>query len=113
MTMTVDIISDALNVKSQQKYITCYLELHVGNVNNIDVTTLQLLDNSGQRINTLETPMEIGDYDSDCVPDLMVKFLIEYDLDDLFFSGDDITLEVRGKLLDETTINGEDFIRIF
>ncbi len=57
--------------------------------------------------------MEIGDYDNDCVPDLMMKFLIEYDLDDLFFSGDDITLEVRGKLLDETTINGEDFIWIF
>jgi len=112
--LDVDIVPDSLNVNSNRKYITVYLELPDGDLNDIDVNTLVLRTNAGQRIHVdMNAPTEIGDYDKDGVPDLMVKFLIEYSLSDLFFTGDYVTLTVYAYLVNGDRILGQDIVRIF
>jgi hypothetical protein len=76
---TVDLKPDTLNLKSKGKWITCYIELPEDlDVENIDISTVML--NETVPVSLLEVPApepvptEIGDYDSDGIPDLMVKF---------------------------------------
>jgi hypothetical protein len=70
----VDFRPHILNRKSKSKYVTCYIELPLGmDVNSIDVSTITLSLN-GSEIMAEPYPVKIGDYDSDTVPDLMVKF---------------------------------------
>jgi len=68
---TIDFDPDTLNLKSEGKVVTIYIELPVGwNVVNIDVSTIRL----NGTVPGLSKPIEIGDYDGDGIPDLMVKF---------------------------------------
>jgi len=68
---TVDLKPETLQIGSDGVWITCYIELPSDNVANIDVSSIRLE-------NTIPadgpSPAEIGDYDSDGAPDLMVKF---------------------------------------
>jgi len=69
---TVDINPDTLNLRSRGKWITAYIELPDGyDVGDIDVSSILL--NGTIRVDP-EAPTTIGDYDSDDIPDLMVKF---------------------------------------
>ena len=110
--MTVDFAPDALNVESQRKYFTVYLELPSGDVNDIDIPTLVLKPNGFSIHVDTEAPTTIGDYDNDGVPDLMVKFPADQ-MYDYFCMRGDVVLTVRGKLIDGTEIGGSDIVRIF
>jgi len=68
----VDIDPNTLNLASNGKWITCYIELPEDyDVNEIDINTLRLSNNTPV---DLSAPSEIGDHDMDGIPDLMVKF---------------------------------------
>ncbi len=76
---TIDIALDTLNLRSGGQWITCYIELPEGyNVSDIDVSTVMLEDTIPVYLMDVPAPhpvpTEIGDYDNDTVPDLMVKF---------------------------------------
>lgn len=72
---TIDIDPDTLNLKSKGNWITCYIELPEGyDVNQIDVNTVTLSVGSATPIAAELSPTEVGDYDNDTIPDLMVKF---------------------------------------
>jgi len=117
---TVDIQPQALNLRSKGKWITAYIELPESyDVSNINVSTIML--NSTISID-LEAPVEIGDYDNDTIPDLMVKFdrqqVIKYIMSNVDLSRlyeerfMTITLTVTGKLNDGTPFQGSDTIKI-
>lgn len=68
---TIDIDPDTLNLRSQGRWITAYIELPAGyDVEDIDVSSI-LLENT---VPAEPTPTEICDYDNDGVLELMVKF---------------------------------------
>jgi parallel beta-helix repeat protein len=67
----IDFDPDTLNLKSKGKVVTVYIELPTGyEVSQIDVSSIML----NGTVSALAKPTEIGDYDGDGVPDLMVKF---------------------------------------
>lgn len=69
--INIDFDPDTLNLKSQGKWVTVYIELPEGyDVNDIDVNTVKL----NGLIPAELAPTEVGDYDEDGIPDLMVKF---------------------------------------
>lgn len=104
----IDIDPDTLNRKSKGKWITCYIELPEGyDVADIDISTILLND-----IVPAEThPSNIGDYDNDGMPDLMVKF-DRQDVIDILEPGDNVEIIVTGELTDETWFEGMDYIRV-
>jgi hypothetical protein len=71
MWATIDLEPDTLNLKSKEKFVTAYIELPQSyDVGQIDVSSIRLNDT----VPALAKPAEIGDYDTDGVTDLMVKF---------------------------------------
>ncbi|MEO0136839.1 MAG: T9SS type A sorting domain-containing protein [candidate division WOR-3 bacterium] len=69
----LDLKPEVLNLKSQGKWITGYIEiLPPYNANDIDHTTVELC--FGDQSVESEGPWSVGDYDNDGIPDLMVKF---------------------------------------
>jgi rhodanese-related sulfurtransferase len=66
---TVDIKPETLNLKSEGKWVTCYIELPSPNLVDNIVAPIKMCG-----ISAASKPMEIGDYDGDAIPDLMVKF---------------------------------------
>jgi hypothetical protein len=116
---TVDIDPDTLNLKSKGEWITAYIELPEGyDVNDIDVSTIYLVDTIP--VDT-SAPATVGDYDSDGISDLMVKFdriaVVAY------LGTEDVTedetgtdyyeeLTIIGELTDGTQFEGSDTIRV-
>jgi len=99
---------DTLNLKSQGKWITCYIELPEGyNVADIDVSTVKLND----IVPAEAEPTSIGDYDSDGIADLMVKFNMS-SVQSILEPGDSVEITVTGELNDGTTFEGSDTIRV-
>jgi len=69
---TVDIDPDTLNLKSNGQWITAYVELpEEYSLSEIDISSILL--NESISVDP-EAPTEVGDYDVDSIPDLMVKF---------------------------------------
>ena len=69
---TISIHPKILNLESKGDWITAYIELADSyNVSDIDVSTITL---NGIIPANLEALIEIGDYDNDSIPDLMVVF---------------------------------------
>ena len=115
----VDLDPDTLNLRSRGRWITCYIELPEGyDVNDINVSTVMLDDTVPAEL----SPTEVGDYDGDDIPDLMVKFdrvevtsyiLANVDMTELFEKRFmTITLTITGYLDDGTPFEGSDTIRI-
>ncbi|UCE74262.1 MAG: hypothetical protein JSV56_00780 [Methanomassiliicoccales archaeon] len=113
----IDIDPDTLNSKSNGQWITCYIELPEGyDVANIDVSTILLND----IVPAESEPTEIGDYDTDGIPDLMVKFDRAEVLGLVGETNDyeegiksyDFTLTVTGELLDGSTFEGQDTVKV-
>jgi len=107
-TIDIDIDPNTLNLKSSGKWVTAYIESTDFDVEDIDIGTVKL-----EGTITAETqPVEVGDYDNDGIPDLMVKFnrqaLIEY-LDGL--TGP-VELTVSGLLYGSIIFNGSDTIEV-
>lgn len=68
---TIDIDPNTLNLYSKGRWITVYIELPENyNVSDINASTVKL----NGKIPAESHPTEIGDHDTDGIPDLMVKF---------------------------------------
>jgi len=119
ISATVDITPDTLNLGSKGMWITAYIELPEGyNVADINVSSVLLNETVPAELH----PTEVGDYDGDGIPDLMVKFdraeIISYILanvnmtkliEEKFMT---ITLTITGELTDGTPFQGSDTIKI-
>jgi len=112
----VNIDPNTLYMKSEGKWITCYIELPKGfDPNNIDVGSIRLKreDDIIAAVD-ISDPIKVGDYDSDSLPDLMVKFdratVIQY-LKNKNLSSGNLTLSVIGQISDKF-FAGTDTIKI-
>lgn len=104
---TIEIDPDTLNLKSEGKWITCYIELLGGlDANNIDVSTI-MLNNTVPADKTTK----IGDYNGDNIADLMVKF-DRSDVQKILKVGDKVNITVSGKTYDGNQFEGSDTIRV-
>ena len=104
----VTIKPDTLNKKSKGKWVTVYTELPAGyNVTDINVSTMML----NEIVPAELQPTEIGDYDSDGIPDLMAKFDRQAVIN-MLPVGDAVSLTVTGKLYDGTPFEGIYTIRV-
>lgn len=105
---SIDIDPDTLNLKSKGQWITAYIELNeYYDVNDIDISSI-LLENC---IPAELHPSEIGDYDNDGNPDLMVKF-DRAEVEDILTVGESVTITVTGTLFDGNPFEGSDTIRV-
>jgi len=103
----IDIDPDTLNLRSRGQWVTCYIELPEGySVEDIDVGSLLLLE----AVAAEPRPVNVGDYDADGVPDLMVKFSRSA-LAALLSPGDQ-EIVLTGFLMDGTPLVGSDTIRV-
>jgi len=67
----VDFDPDVLNLRSKGSFVTVYIELPEDfDVGEIDVSSIRL----NGTVRALDWPTEIGDYNDNGIPDLMVKF---------------------------------------
>jgi Tol biopolymer transport system component len=112
----IDLDPDTLNLKSQGKWITTYIELPEGlSVADVDVSSILL---NGTVPVDPSAPTAIGDHDKNAVPDLMVKFdraaVQQYILDNVPIEAKFMTtaLTVTGRLSDGTRFQGTDTIKI-
>jgi hypothetical protein len=106
--VSVDFDPDTLNLKSKGDWVTVYIELPDGyDVNNIDISTIMLNDVVPAELH----PTEIGDYDDDGIPDLMIKFN-RASVIAIVDPGDSVEIKITGALLDGTAFEGTDTIRI-
>lgn len=103
---TVDIQPDTLNLGSNGKWVTCYIEAPGYNVEDIDPSSVTL----GDIISAEARPTAIGNYDEDDQNDLMVKFdrasVINYIVNNGVGDGEAIELTVTGKFNDDTKFKG-------
>lgn len=125
---TIDIDPDTLNLKSNGKWITAYIELIDSyTVYDIsDLSTISLITPPGDPVQNAVSvdptdPSTIGDYDGDNVPDLMVKFDsgavislmgITDGLDDGTGTASQIKLTIMGQVSDGTYFSGEDIVSV-
>ena len=107
ITATVDFHPDTLNLKSEGRFVTVYIELPEGfYVEDIEVDTILLND----KVPALLEPTEIGDYDGDGIPDLMVKF-DRAAVQDVLVVGEQVEITITGKVAG-TFFEGIDIIRV-
>ena len=105
---TIDIDPDTLNLNSGGNWITCYIELLDGyGVADIDIGTILLND----VVPAEDHPTEIGDYDNNGIPDLMVKFDRQA-VQDILGVGNNVAITVTGELTDGTRFDGTDYIKV-
>ncbi len=104
----VDFDPDTLNLKSKGKFVTVYIELPEDfDVSEIDLFSLEL----NELVPPLPKPIEIGDYDSDGINDLMVKF-DRQELIEVLEPGKEQIVDLTGRLSDGRPIAGFDIIRV-
>jgi cysteine-rich repeat protein/parallel beta-helix repeat protein len=104
----VDFDPDTLNRKSKGKWVTVYIELPEG----YDAADIDILSLTVNGIPTSEDlPSAIGDYDEDGVADLMVKF-DRSAVQEILEPGDEVVTTVIGELMDGTSFDGTDTIRV-
>jgi len=108
----INIAPNTINLKSEGEWITAYIELPEGHdVNDINVTTVMLNDTVPAEL----YPTEVGDYDSDTIPDLMLKFnrtaVSEFILSKGIMYGN-VTLTLTGQLYNGTSFEGSDTIMV-
>jgi hypothetical protein len=103
----VDFDPDTLNLKSRGKVVTVYVELPTAyDVAQIDISSISLND----IVLALVKPTELGDYDVDGVPDLMVKFS-RCDVADMLDVGEEIVVTIAGEVAG-ISFEGNDSIKV-
>jgi hypothetical protein len=96
-----------LNLQSHGKVVTAYIELPEGHdVNEISISSIKL----NHTVPALANPTEIGDYDGDGTPDLMVKFS-RAGVDSLLTPGARAEVTVTGEVAG-IAFEGGDTIRV-
>jgi len=115
LNAVVEIEPETLNLQSKGRWITSRIELPIGyNLSDIDVSTIEL----NLTIPAEAKPIAIGDYDSDGILDLMVKFnrttVIDYILSIIETPTlpRTLALTLTGKLSNGTPFEGTDTIRV-
>ncbi len=107
ISANIDLDPDTLNLQSKGKWITGYIELPDGfDVADTDLSTIKLEGT----VPAQSQPAEIGDYDGDGIPDLMVKF-DRLAVQALLQVGE-TNIAVTGKLSDGTSFEGAATIRV-
>lgn len=120
---TINIDPDTLNLKSQGEWITAYIELPGSyDVNEIVVSTVKLITPSGDEVVVdSSAPTTVGDYDSNGIPDLMVKFdratIVEYlgtvdTVNDGTGIDEYVELTITGELTGGMLFEGSDTVRV-
>ena len=116
---TVDVDPNALNLCSKGEWVTAYIELPEGyNVSEIDIYSIKLNNTfpvSLLVVPPVPVPTEIGDYDEDGTPDLMVKFNMTELTSYICLQGikyGNVTLTISGNLTDGTQFEGEDTVKV-
>ncbi len=113
---TIDIKPETINLKSHGKWVTCYIELPDGyNVEDINISTVKITEVGREEIDPpiyAEThPTSIGDYGSDGIQDLMVKF-DRQELQGKLPIGNEVEILVMGELESGEEFRGSDKVRV-
>jgi hypothetical protein len=104
---TVDCRPDTLNHGSQGRWVTCYVELPIGqDVDGIDVASIRL----NGTVPAEARPTAIGDHDGDGIPDLMVKFCREQ-VTAILPAGSSVPLTLTGEVAG-VRFSGADQVRV-
>ena len=105
----IDFNPDTLNLKSKGKYITVYIELPVGyNINDINLESIRLNDH---QVPAEAKPTEIGDYDNNGIPDLMIKFNQSV-VQSILETGEEVEIVITGELIDGRLFQDSDIIKV-
>jgi len=117
ISAVVNVEPDTLNLKSQGKWVACYIELPEGyDVNDINFSSIKLNDTIAI---DYSAPIIVGEHDNDGITDLNVKFsrsrIIKW-LEDADYFEDtvndyEVTFEVTGEIT-EAIFEGYDIIKI-
>ena len=106
LTATVDFKPDTLNLGSSGTWVTCYVELPDEHApQNIDLPTVLL----NGVLSAEPWPYEVGDYDNDEIPDLMVKFNRQQ-VQALLEQGQQV-ISITGELSGGVPFGGIDLVR--
>lgn len=107
----IDFDPDVLNLKSEGNFVTVYIELPEGfDLNQIDISSIMLND----LVPALTKPTEIGDYDSDRILDLMVKFE-RNKVQAILNPGEKVSITITGRVFHNGNyldFRGSDIIRV-
>jgi len=99
---------DILNLRSRGQWVTVYLELPVGKeVSEINLASIRL----NKQIPIEPEPVEMGDYDRNGLPDLMIKFNREA-IRNILEVGDKVKITISGELTDGRLFEGNDTIKV-
>lgn len=107
--LTIDFDPDTLNLGSKGEMVTVYMEVPISSeytVSDINVSTIYL----NGVVLALDAPFEIGDYDFDTIPDLMIKF-DRHEVQSILEIGEEIQILITGEFFDGGTFEGFDLIR--
>lgn len=113
-SVSIEIEPSTLNLKSKDRWITCYIKLPEGyNATKIDASSIKL--NSTIQADP-SAPIEIGDYGNDGVPDITVKFnrmeVASFIYDQGIRYGN-VTLKVSGIFMDRALLfKGSNVIKV-
>ena len=107
---TIDFDPDTLNLKSKGVWITVYIELPVGHGYDVSMINLSSVTLNGQVLVEVK-PTEMGDYDCDGIPDLMVKFNMTA-VQNILVIGEKVKITIAGALNDGRLFEGKDIIRV-
>ncbi len=106
----IDFNPTTLNLQSNGKWVTAYIELPIGHgygMSEIDVESIKL----NKEVSAELKPIEINDYDNDGISDLMIKFSKSV-LRETFEVGDKVTITISGNLFDGRKFEGKVIIRV-
>ncbi len=101
----VDIDPDTLNRSSNRQWITAYIEIRDYPLDQVDLATV-----NAYGVFASPSPVAIGDYDGDGIPDLMVKFDAQALLDKL--ADGQALIVVTGEFMDGAGFEGSDTVRV-
>ena len=92
---------EVINLKSKGKWVTAYIELPTGfDPEDIDINTLQITAINGTAITPIPAQTKwrsVSDFDTDSIPDLMVKFSRSA-LQSVLPVGEMVDIEVQGEI---------------